>query len=159
VQAFTQGKIQVLIATSVIEVGINVPNAAFMCVYHPERFGLSSLHQLRGRVGRGDKPGFCFLVLDQELGTDALGRLEVMEKTIDGFEIAEADLQNRGEGDLFGVDQSGVVTRRRVADFHKHSHILEKVYRDVQQLMRDQPGKIDPILLKLARDQKILDTI
>jgi hypothetical protein len=64
-----------------------------------------------------------------------------------------------GEGDLFGVDQSGVVTRRRVADFHKHSHILEKVYRDVQQLMREQPGKIDPILLKLARDQKILDTI
>lgn len=159
VQAFTEGRIQVLIATSVIEVGINVPNAAFMCVYHPERFGLSSLHQLRGRVGRGDKPGFCFLVLDQELGPEAMSRLEVMEKTIDGFEIAEADLQNRGEGDLFGVDQSGVVTRRRVADFHKHSHILEKVYRDVQQLMREQPGKIDPILLKLARDQKILDTI
>lgn len=159
VKAFTEGTIRILIATSVIEVGINVPNAAFMCVYNPERFGLSSLHQLRGRVGRGDKAGFCFLVLDKDLGPGAMERLEVLEKTTDGFVIAEADLQNRGEGDLFGVDQSGEVTRRRVADFMKHSHVLEKVYRDVQHLMANNPGKIDPMLLKLARDQKILDTI
>ncbi len=159
VKAFTAGKIKILVATSVIEVGINVPNASFMCVYNPERFGLSSLHQLRGRVGRGDKAGFCFLVLDKELSPEALGRLEVLEKTTDGFEIAEADLLNRGEGDLFGVDQSGEVTRRRVADFMKHSHVLEKVYRDVQQLLIQEPGKIDPLLLRLARDQKILDTI
>lgn len=159
VRAFTEGKIHILIATSVIEVGINVPNAAFMCVYNPERFGLSSLHQLRGRVGRGDKTGFCFLVLDKDLGPDAMERLEVLEKTTDGFVIAEADLQNRGEGDLFGVDQSGEVTRRRVADFMKHSQVLEKVYRDVQHLLATEPGKIDPLLLKLARDQKILDTI
>lgn len=159
VKAFTEGKIRILIATSVIEVGINVPNAAFMCIYDPERFGLSSLHQLRGRVGRGDKTGFCFLVLSKDLGPEAKERLEVLEKTTDGFVIAEADLQNRGEGDLFGVDQSGEVTRRRVADFMKHSHVLEKVYRDVQHLMANEPGKIDPMLLKLARDQKILDTI
>jgi ATP-dependent DNA helicase RecG len=159
VRDFTDRKIDILIATSVIEVGINVPNASFMCVYDPERFGLSSLHQLRGRVGRGEKPGFCFLVLNKELSPTSLERLEVLEKTTDGFVIAEADLQNRGEGDLFGVDQSGEVTRRRVADFMKHSHILEKVYRDIQQLMAQNPQKIDPMLLKLARDQKILDTI
>lgn len=159
VAAFTAGKIRILISTSVIEVGINVPNASFMCVYHPERFGLSSLHQLRGRVGRGEKPGFCFLVTDAAISEASVQRLEILEQTTDGFEIAEADLKNRGEGDLFGVDQSGVVTRKRIADFHKHSHVLEKVYRDVQQLIADQPGKIDPLLLKLARDQKILDTI
>ncbi len=159
VAAFTAGQIRLLIATSVIEVGINVPNAAFMCVYHPERFGLSQLHQLRGRVGRGDKTGFCFLVLDQDLGPEALGRLQHLERTTDGFAIAEADLQGRGEGDLFGVDQSGTVVRRRVADFGRHAHVLEKAYRDVQELLARDPGKIDPLLLRLARDQKILDTI
>ncbi|MBY0516155.1 MAG: ATP-dependent DNA helicase RecG [Bacteriovoracaceae bacterium] len=159
VQLFTEGKIQILISTSVIEVGINIPNATFMSIYDPDRFGLSSLHQLRGRVGRGTKAGFCFLVLGKDLAPASVERLEVMEKTNDGFVIAEADLQNRGEGDLFGVDQSGVVTRRRIADFMKHSHILEKVYHDVQQLMKEHPEKIDPLLLKLARDQKILDTI
>lgn len=159
VKDFVTGKISILISTTVIEVGINVPNATFMCIYHPERFGLSSLHQLRGRVGRGTKPGFCFLVLDKSINPASHQRLEIMEKTNDGFVIAEADLENRGEGDLFGVDQSGVVTRKRVADFHKHSKVLEKVYQDVQQLMQNSPEKIDPYLLRLARDQKILDTI
>ena len=159
IKDFVAGKISILISTTVIEVGINVTNASFMCIYHPERFGLSSLHQLRGRVGRGEKPGFCFLVLDSDISPAAHARLEILEQTSDGFVIAEADLQNRGEGDLFGVDQSGVVTRRRVADFHKHSKVLEKVYQDVQQLMRTTPEKIDPILIRLARDQKILDTI
>lgn len=159
IKDFVDRKISILISTTVIEVGINVPNASFMCIYHPERFGLSSLHQLRGRVGRGEKPGFCFLVLDSELSDTARARLEILEQTNDGFVIAEADLQNRGEGDLFGVDQSGAVTRRRIADFHKHSKVLEKVYQDVQQLMQARPEKIDPLLLRLARDQKILDTI
>lgn len=159
IQEFVAGKTSILISTTVIEVGINVPNASFMCIYHPERFGLSSLHQLRGRVGRGEKPGFCFLVLDTDLSPAAHARLEILEQTSDGFVIAEADLANRGEGDLFGVDQSGAVTRRRIADFHKHSLVLEKVYQDVQQLMQEAPEKIDPILLRLARDQKILDTI
>lgn len=159
IKDFVAQKSAVLISTTVIEVGINVPNATFMCIYHPERFGLSSLHQLRGRVGRGVKASFCFLVLDSDLSPAAHARLEVMEQTTDGFAIAEADLQNRGEGDLFGVDQSGVVTRRRIADFAKHSKILEKVYRDVQHLTATEPDKIDPLLVRLARDQKILDTI
>jgi ATP-dependent DNA helicase RecG len=159
IQDFTQGKIDILISTSVIEVGINIPNATFMCVYDPERFGLSSLHQLRGRVGRAEKAGYCFLVPKNSLSPQAMDRLSIMEKTNNGFEIAEADLQNRGEGDLFGVDQSGVVTRRRVADFMKHSKVLEKVYKDIRDLIENNPKKIDPILLKLAHDQKILDTI
>jgi ATP-dependent DNA helicase RecG len=129
-----------------------------MAVYHPERFGLSSLHQLRGRVGRGDKPGFCFLVAD-DLHPAALERLRILEETTDGFAVAEADLQNRGEGDLFGVDQSGSVVRRRVADHQKHAAVLEKVYRDVRELQQQHPEKFDPLLLRLARDQKILDTI
>lgn len=159
ISSFEKKQIHILISTSVIEVGINVPNATFMSVYDPERFGLSSLHQLRGRVGRGDKAGFFFMVPNKELSPEAHKRLEVLEQTNNGFEIAEADLQNRGEGDLFGVDQSGVGTRRRVADFMKHSHVLEKVYSDLRKQMTDQPEKIDPILIKLARDQKILDTI
>jgi ATP-dependent DNA helicase RecG len=158
IRDFTAGKIRVLISTTVIEVGINVPNAAFMAVYHPERFGLSSLHQLRGRVGRGDKPGFCFLVAG-DLHPAALERLRILEETTDGFAVAEADLQNRGEGDLFGVDQSGSVVRRRVADHQKHAAVLEKVYRDVRELQQQHPEKFDPLLLRLARDQKILDTI
>lgn len=159
ISLFENKQIHLLISTSVIEVGINVPNATFMAVYDPERFGLSSLHQLRGRVGRGEKAGFFFMVPNKELSPEARQRLGVLEKTNNGFEIAEADLQNRGEGDLFGVDQSGVSTRRRVADYMKHSHVLEKVYHDLRQQMADHPEKIDPILIKLARDQKILDTI
>ncbi len=159
ISRFENKEIHLLISTSVIEVGINVPNATFMSVYDPERFGLSSLHQLRGRVGRGDKSGFFFMVPNKELSPEARQRLEILEKSNNGFEIAEADLQNRGEGDLFGVDQSGVSTRRRVADFMKHSHVLEKVYKDLRDQMEHHPEKIDPILTKLARDQKILDTI
>lgn len=158
IRAFVEGKTRLLISTTVIEVGINVPNAAFMAIYHPERFGLSSLHQLRGRVGRGDKPGFCFLVVG-DIPAAGLERLKILEETSDGFVVAEADLQNRGEGDLFGVEQSGSVVRRRVADHQKHAHVLEKVYQDVRELQANKPEKIDPILWHLARDQKILDTI
>ena len=93
---FSSGKIQLLITTSVIEVGINITNATVMSIYNPERFGLSSLHQLRGRVGRGNKSGFCFLVSDKKLSHEAMDRLKVVEKTTDGFVIAEADLKNRG---------------------------------------------------------------
>jgi ATP-dependent DNA helicase RecG len=148
-----------LISTSVIEVGINVINATFMSVYDPERFGLSSLHQLRGRVGRGDKPGFFFMVPSKDLSAESHQRLHTLEVTTDGFEIAEADLRNRGEGDLFGVDQSGVVTRKRVADFMKHSHILEQVYRDTKMILQQDDKKFLSLLEKLALDQKILDTI
>lgn len=159
VEDFRAQKIHVLISTSVIEVGINVPNATIMSIYNPERFGLSSLHQLRGRVGRGEKPGFCFLVLDKELPSESVQRLEVVEKNIDGFVIAEEDLKFRGEGDLFGVDQSGSVTQKRLANYLVHSAILEEVVRDIQNLQSESPQLIDPILENLAKNQKILDTI
>lgn len=159
VQDFRDQKIHILVSTSVIEVGINIPNATIMSIYNPERFGLSSLHQLRGRVGRGDKPGFCFLVLDKELAPESYQRLEVIEKNLDGFVIAEADLKFRGEGDLFGVDQSGSTTNKKLANFLTHTTILEQVVQDVTKLNSSHPEVLNPIFEKLAKDQKILDTI
>lgn len=159
VQAFRDKKIQILVSTSVIEVGINVPNATIMSIYNPERFGLSSLHQLRGRVGRGEKPGFCFLVLDKEVSPEAHQRLEVIEKNLDGFVIAEEDLKFRGEGDLFGVDQSGTVTTKKLANFLTHTAILEQVVADVERLQTQHPELLAPHFERLAKDQKILDTI
>ncbi len=158
-ELFYQKKIHILVSTSVIEVGINNPNATIMSIYHPERFGLSSLHQLRGRVGRGEKPGFCFLVLDRDLSPEAQERLKVIENSTDGFVIAEEDLKFRGEGDLFGVDQSGTVTSKKVANFLTHGHILEKVIVDLKKLENEHAEVLSPILEKLAKDQKILDTI
>lgn len=159
VERFRTGKIQILISTSVIEVGINVTNATIMSIYNPERFGLSSLHQLRGRVGRGDKPGFCFLVLDKEISPESYKRLEVIEKNLDGFVIAEEDLKFRGEGDLFGVDQSGTVTTKKLANFLTHTAILEQVIKDLEKLQKERPKLLEPYFEKLAKDQKILDTI
>ncbi len=159
VQDFRDQKIHILVSTSVIEVGINIPNSTIMSIYNPERFGLSSLHQLRGRVGRGEKPGFCFLVLDKDLAPESYLRLEVIEKNLDGFVIAEEDLKFRGEGDLFGVDQSGSVTTKKLANFLTHTSILEQVVQDVERLKTTHPALLDPIFEKLAKDQKILDTI
>ncbi len=110
---FRDGEIDVLVATTVIEVGIDVPNATVMLIEHPERFGLSQLHQLRGRVGRGADEAYCILLGD--VGDEARQRLEIFAGTEDGFEIARADLTLRGMGDLFGQRQSGVPTFR-VAD-------------------------------------------
>jgi ATP-dependent DNA helicase RecG len=159
VREFRDKKFHILISTSVIEVGINIPNATVMAIYNPERFGLSSLHQLRGRVGRGEKGGFCFLVLDKDPAPEIRTRLEVIEKSTDGFVIAEEDLKFRGEGDLFGVDQSGTVTTKRLANFLLHTPILERVVKDVENLEAQRPELLDPIFEKLAKDQKILDTI
>lgn len=159
VQAFKRKEVHILVSTSVIEVGINIPNATIMSIYNPERFGLSSLHQLRGRVGRGEKPGFCFLVLDKEVSPEALQRLKVLEETLDGFVIAEEDLKFRGEGDIFGVDQSGTTTTKKLANFLTHTAILEKVVADLQDLNAKRPELLEPHLTRLAQDQKILDTI
>jgi ATP-dependent DNA helicase RecG len=159
IESFKAKAIQILISTSVIEVGINIPNATVMSIYNPERFGLSSLHQLRGRIGRGEKPGFCFLVLDRDVTPDAYKRLLVLEKTLDGFVIAEEDLRFRGEGDLFGIEQSGTLSTKKLANFMTHTHILEKVIQDLVDLMSGNPEVVTPYFEKLAKDQKILDTI
>lgn len=104
---FVNGSCQILVATTVIEVGVNVPNATVMVVESAERFGLSQLHQLRGRVGRGLDKSYCVLVTGHKLSKDALKRMEVMVETNDGFKISEMDLQIRGPGDLLGTQQSG----------------------------------------------------
>lgn len=159
VQDFRDKRINILISTTVIEVGINVPNATIMSIYNPERFGLSSLHQLRGRVGRGDKAGFCFLVLNKEISPEAFQRLSVIENNLDGFIIAEEDLKFRGEGDLFGVDQSGIVSSKKLANFLTHTNILEKVISDLEAIQKSRPEILEPHFERLAKDQKILDTI
>lgn len=159
VRSFRDRKSHILVSTSVIEVGINIPNATIMSIYNPERFGLSSLHQLRGRVGRGDKPGFCFLVVDKELSPESFQRLQVIEQNLDGFVIAEEDLKFRGEGDLFGVDQSGTVATKKLANFLTHTSILEQVVSDLNKISETHPAILTPHFERLAKDQKILDTI
>lgn len=146
---FKEHKIDILISTSVIEVGINVPNATTMAILSPERFGLSSLHQLRGRVGRGEKPGFCFLVLDKKISADSMERLQVIEQTTDGFKIAEEDLKMRGEGDIFGVEQSGS-TKQDLASLLTHSYLLEIAVSEVEKLYQNQ----DPFLIKKIEELK-----
>jgi ATP-dependent DNA helicase RecG len=109
---FSAGEIQLLVATTVIEVGVDVPNASLMVIEHAERFGLSQLHQLRGRVGRGGDKSYCFLLYYGPLGETAKERLSIMRQTEDGFLISEKDLELRGAGDLLGVRQSGMPTFR-----------------------------------------------
>ena len=148
---FKNHEIDLLVSTSVVEVGINVLNATVMSILNPERFGLSSLHQLRGRVGRGEKPGFCFLVCDKPVSATSMERLQVIEKTSDGFEIAEEDLKIRGEGDVFGSDQSGATTTRVLASVLLHQPQLLAAREDVQSLYEQ---KYPPLLQSIEVFQK-----
>lgn len=156
---FIDKKVDILISTSVIEVGINNPNATVISIYNPERFGLSSLHQLRGRVGRGEKPGFCFLVCDENMSKDSLHRVEVIEQTTDGFLIAEKDLEIRGQGDLFGVSQSGSYSGKRLANIVVHAPILATVIEDVDFLKTNHHQTYLDCVLKYNDDEKVHKTI
>jgi ATP-dependent DNA helicase RecG len=130
---FNSGNIEILISTSVIEVGMDVPNATIMIIESPERFGLAQLHQIRGRVGRSDKQSYCFLFLPEQISSDAKNRLEFFAKTSDGFKIAEFDLQSRGPGEVYGTRQSGL-PNLKIATFYdlnlikKSKLIAEKLY-------------------------------
>lgn len=135
--SFENGRIQILISTSVVEVGINVLNATIIAVLSPERFGLSSLHQLRGRVGRGKLAGFCFLVLNRQVSPESLHRLSIIEKNLDGFTIAEEDLKIRGEGNLFGKEQSGRDISRKISSIIADYKILENVRKDLDTIQND----------------------
>ena len=126
-QLFISGKAQIMVATTVIEVGVNVPNASVMIIENAERFGLSQLHQLRGRVGRGADQSYCILVTNYKLTEDTRKRLEIMVRTNDGFEIAEADLKLRGPGDLEGTQQSGVAFDLKIADIARDGQLLQYV--------------------------------
>lgn len=138
---FSEGTTQIMVATTVIEVGVNVPNASVMVIESAQRFGLSQLHQLRGRVGRGAEQSFCILMSDKELGKEARRRLETMCRTQDGFEIAEVDLELRGPGDLMGTKQSGVLDLK-VADLIKDRVLLEDA-RDVARRILQEDSELE----------------
>jgi ATP-dependent DNA helicase RecG len=137
-ERFVKGETQIMVATTVIEVGVNVPNASVMIIESAERFGLSQLHQLRGRVGRGAEQSFCILMTSHKLSSDAKTRLETMVRTNDGFEIAEVDLKLRGPGDLMGTQQSGLLNLK-IADIVKDNQILKSARYYAIQLLKDDP--------------------
>jgi ATP-dependent DNA helicase RecG len=147
-RAFRDGAIDVLVATTVIEVGIDVPNATVMVIEHPERFGLSQLHQLRGRVGRGGEQSYCILLGD--VSPEAAARLGIFTGTEDGFEIARADLRLRGMGDLFGERQSGVPTFR-VADPMRDEALGDAARHAATKLLERDPTLTSPANEKLKR--------
>ena len=136
---FVKGETQIMVATTVIEVGVNVPNASVMIIESAERFGLSQLHQLRGRVGRGAEQSFCILMTGHKLSNDSKTRLETMVRTSDGFEIAEVDLKLRGPGDLMGTQQSGVLNLK-IADIVKDNDILKTARHYALQLLKEDPN-------------------
>lgn len=135
---FVKGQTQIMVATTVIEVGVNVPNASVMIIESAERFGLSQLHQLRGRVGRGAEQSYCILMTGHKLSEDAKTRLQTMTSTSDGFEIAEVDLKLRGPGDLMGTQQSGVLNLK-IADIIKDNQILQSARAYAKQLLSQDP--------------------
>jgi ATP-dependent DNA helicase RecG len=143
--AFVAGEIQALVATTVIEVGVDVPNATAMVIEHAERFGLAQLHQLRGRVGRGSEPSTCVLISYGRISAEARARLEVMAKTEDGFAIAERDLEIRGPGDFFGTRQWGMPSFR-VAHLIRDRDLLELARREAfevaEELRRRPAGEL-----------------
>lgn len=143
-QRFLANETQIMVATTVIEVGVNVPNASVMAIENAERFGLSQLHQLRGRVGRGADQSYCILVTGYKLTEETRKRIEIMVQTNDGFEIAEADLKLRGPGDLEGTQQSGVAFDLKIADIAKDGQLLQYVREIAERLLDDDPEGMKP---------------
>ncbi len=143
-QKFVQGKTQILVATTVIEVGVNVPNASVMVIMDAQRFGLSQLHQLRGRVGRGAKQSFCILVTSYELSQDTRKRIDIMCQTNDGFRIAEADLKLRGPGDLEGTAQSGMAFDLKIANIARDGQIVQLARNEAKKVLDDDPDCTNP---------------
>ena len=136
---FVSGETQILVATTVIEVGVNVPNASVMVILDAQRFGLSQLHQLRGRVGRGAKQSFCILVTKYELSRETRKRIDIMCETNDGFEIAEADLKLRGPGDLEGTQQSGMAFDLKIADIARDGQLVQMAREQAQKIIDADP--------------------
>ena len=140
---FKEGKTRILVATTVIEVGVDVPDATIMVIEHAERFGLAQLHQLRGRVGRGDKPSSCLLLYKAPLGTIASDRIRIMRDTEDGFRIAEEDLKLRGEGEILGTRQSGT-PGFHIARMEFHGELLEMARDDARLILHEDPELATP---------------
>jgi ATP-dependent DNA helicase RecG len=142
-QRFIKRETQIMVATTVIEVGVNIPNASVMVIESAERFGLSQLHQLRGRVGRGADKSYCILMTSYKLGVDSKLRMETMVRTNDGFEISEVDLKLRGPGDLDGTQQSGVMDLK-IADLAKDGQILQLARSSAQAILNEDPNLSTP---------------
>ena len=151
-ERFVEGKTQIMVATTVIEVGVNVPNASVMVIESAERFGLSQLHQLRGRVGRGSDQSYCILMSGTKISQEGKTRLETMVKTNDGFEIAEVDLRLRGPGNLMGTQQSGVL-KLKIADIIKDNKLLKVARDSANQILKKDPN------LEKAENQIIKRTL
>jgi len=148
-QRFVKGETQIMVATTVIEVGVNVPNASVMIIENSERFGLSQLHQLRGRVGRGAEQSYCILMSGNKLSKEGRTRLETMVQTNDGFEIAEVDLQLRGPGDISGTQQSGIL-EMKIADLAKDQQLLSMARATVIEIFKEDPN------LALSKNTELL---
>ncbi len=140
---FARGDIRLLVATTVIEVGVDVPEAGVMVIEHAERFGLAQLHQLRGRVGRGEHRSSCLLLYGAPLGATARARLEIMRQTEDGFRIAEEDLRLRGPGELLGSRQSGLPALL-LADLAAHADLLPAARDDARRIVATDPSLTGP---------------
>jgi ATP-dependent DNA helicase RecG len=138
-QKFVNGETQILVATTVIEVGVNVPNASVMVILDAQRFGLSQLHQLRGRVGRGADQSFCILVTNYKLSEVTRKRIDIMCETNDGFRIAEADLKLRGPGDLEGTQQSGMAFDLKIANIARDGQLVQMAREEAQRIIEDDP--------------------
>ena len=149
--AFKDGVIQLLVATTVIEVGVDVPNASLMIVENAERMGLSQLHQLRGRVGRGDRQSHCVLMYKPPLGQLARSRLAVLRDSNDGFVVAQRDLELRGPGELLGTRQTGLPDYR-IADLSRDAELMPAVQVAAQQIRRDHPAAADRIIRRWLGD-------
>jgi ATP-dependent DNA helicase RecG len=147
-QRFIKKETQIMVATTVIEVGVNVPNASIMVIESTERFGLSQLHQLRGRVGRGADQSYCILLSSYKLSSDAKVRMETMCRTNDGFEIADVDMRLRGPGDIVGTQQSGIVDLK-IADLSRDQQILQLARDIVMAILKEDPN------LALPKHQKM----
>ena len=138
-QRFVKGETQMLVATTVIEVGVNVPNASVMVILEAQRFGLSQLHQLRGRVGRGADQSYCILVTNHQMSEDTRKRIDIMCETNDGFRIAEADLKLRGPGDLEGTQQSGMASDLKIADIARDGQLVQLARDEAQAIIDEDP--------------------
>ncbi len=147
-QRFIKGETQIMVATTVIEVGVDIPNASIMIIENAERFGLAQLHQLRGRVGRGNYQSYCILISNHKLTTEARKRLEIMVSTNDGFTIAEADLKLRGPGDLQGTKQSGIIDLK-IADLAKDEKVLKLARLTAEKIINEDP------LLQLEKNRRL----
>ena len=153
---FVKGETQIMVATTVIEVGVNVPNASIMVIESAERFGLSQLHQLRGRVGRGTEQSYCIMMSGSKISEDGKIRLKTMANSSDGFEISEVDLKLRGAGDLMGTQQSGILDLK-IADLAKDNTILQEAREIAINTLKEDPyltSKKNKLILNALKEKE-----